>query len=110
MGSLLEISANAAEHAIVVELADRGPGLAAGSEKRIFEKFYRGQHDGPPGAGLGLAICLGIAHAHEGALLAENRPGGGAVFRLTLPQRERPPSVPPEADSDPAAEPAERAS
>ncbi len=109
-GSLLEISAIAGEQSIVVELADRGPGLAAGSEKRIFEKFYRGQHDGPPGAGLGLAICLGIAQAHGGVLLAQNRPGGGAVFQLTLPQRERPPSVPPEADTAPSTQPAERAS
>ncbi len=109
-GSLLELSAYAAEHSIIVELADRGPGLPAGAEQRIFEKFYRGQHEGAPGAGLGLAICLGIAHAHGGALVGENRPGGGAVFRLTLPQRELPPSVPPEAESVPAGEPAERAS
>jgi two-component system sensor histidine kinase KdpD len=109
-GSPLDLSAHAAEGSIVFELADRGPGLPAGSEKRVFEKFFRGRHDGPPGAGLGLAICLGIAHAHGGSLVAENRPGGGSVFRLVLPQPDQPPTVPPEADSDLATQPAERAS
>ncbi len=109
-GSLLELSAHTDGSVVVVEVADRGPGLPPGSEARVFEKFYRGQHHGPPGAGLGLAICLGIAHAHGGSLVAENRPGGGAVFRLTLPQQGQAPSVPPEADSQPGHQPAERAS
>jgi two-component system sensor histidine kinase KdpD len=109
-GSLLELSAHVAGPAVVVELADRGPGLPPGSETRVFEKFYRGQHHGPPGAGLGLAICLGIAHAHGGSLVAENRPGGGAVFRLTLPQQGQPPPVPPEAEAEPGRQPAEGAS
>jgi two-component system sensor histidine kinase KdpD len=109
--SPLELAARATPSAVVVELADRGPGLPPGSEGRIFEKFFRGPHQGTPGAGLGLAICLGIAHAHGGELVAENRPGGGAVFRLTLPQRERPPGVPSEVDSNGAAPvPAEQAS
>jgi two-component system sensor histidine kinase KdpD len=56
---------------------------------RVFDKFYRVQRPGstssPNGTGLGLSICQGIVEAHGGRILAENRPGGGSVFRLTLP-------------------------
>ena len=99
-GSAVEVNARVLAGSIVVEVADRGPGLPPGSEKRVFEKFYRGQQVERPGAGLGLAICLGIAEAHGGSIVAENRPGSGAIFRVTLPQSEQPPSVPSEADPD----------
>jgi len=84
--SPLEISAAARGNELVVEVADRGPGLAPGDEKLIFDKFYRGktaQHSA--GVGLGLAICRAIIAAHQGRIWAENRPGGGAVFRFALP-------------------------
>lgn len=84
-GSSLEVSARASNDEITVEIADHGPGLAAGDEERAFEKFYRGDKAGPGGAGLGLAICRGIVLAHGGRIWAENRPEGGAVFRFTLP-------------------------
>jgi two-component system, OmpR family, sensor histidine kinase KdpD len=71
--------------AVVVEFADRGPGFAPGDEKRIFDKFYRGRPAGVHGVGLGLAICRAIVEAHGGTISAENRPGGGALFRFTLP-------------------------
>jgi two-component system sensor histidine kinase KdpD len=44
--------------------------------------------------GLGLPIARAIAHAHGGRLTAANRPGGGALFRLTLPILEPPPAAP----------------
>jgi two-component system sensor histidine kinase KdpD len=84
-GTPVEIRAAAIEGALEIEVADRGPGLAPGDETRIFEKFQRGARAGAHGVGLGLAICRGIATAHGGSIQAENRPGGGAVFRLTLP-------------------------
>lgn len=78
----IEIKAEIVESALMVEIADRGPGISSGDEKRIFEKFVRG---GTGGTGLGLAICQAIISAHGGNILAENRAGGGAVFRFTLP-------------------------
>jgi two-component system, OmpR family, sensor histidine kinase KdpD len=72
---------------LVVDVADRGPGIPPGDEERIFERFHRGAHAGVSGAGLGLPIARAIAEAHGGRLVASNRPGGGAVFRLTLPLR-----------------------
>jgi two-component system sensor histidine kinase KdpD len=93
-GTPIAIRAAVAEGRLELEVADRGPGLAPGDETRIFEKFQRGAKVGAGGVGLGLAICRGIAAAHGGSIHAENRPGGGAVFRLVLPLLEAPPSQP----------------
>jgi two-component system sensor histidine kinase KdpD len=83
-GTPLSLSAMVREDALLVELADRGPGIPKDSEERIFEKFVRGSAAGG-GIGLGLTICRAIITAHGGRIWAENRPGGGAVFRFTLP-------------------------
>jgi two-component system sensor histidine kinase KdpD len=89
--SPIEIAARLESGEIVVEVADRGPGVPRGDEERVFEKLYRGtatdQRDG--GAGLGLTICRAIVTAHRGRIWLDNRPGGGAVVRFTLPV-ERP--------------------
>jgi len=98
-GTPIEVRALAGDGVLELEVADRGPGLASGDETRIFEKFQRGARAGAGGVGLGLAICRGIATAHGGSIQAQNRPGGGAVFRLLLPLLDAPPSAP-------AAEPA----
>ena len=79
------VAAHRAGEEVCLEVADRGPGIAPGSEERIFEKFQRGDHSGVSGVGLGLAICRGIVAAHGGSICAENRAGGGALFRIRLP-------------------------
>jgi two-component system sensor histidine kinase KdpD len=93
-GTPIEIRAAAVEGALELEVADRGPGLAPGDETRVFEKFQRGSRAGAGGVGLGLAICRGIATAHGGSIQAENRPGGGALFRLILPLLDAQPDAP----------------
>jgi two-component system sensor histidine kinase KdpD len=86
-GAPIEIRARVSHGAVEADVADRGPGLPESDREidRLFEKFSRGGQPGVPGAGLGLAICRGIVQAHGGTLAAENRPGGGALFRLRLP-------------------------
>ena len=90
--SPIEVSAEDGGGVVLIEVADRGPGLPAGEERRIFEKFHRAETaPSQRGAGLGLAICRGIVHAHGGRIWAENRPGGGVSVRFTLPVKEAPP-------------------
>lgn len=96
-GSPIEISASHEKNDVVVAIADRGPGIPPSLADKIFEKFYRlPQERGGGGAGLGLAICRGIVEAHGGRIWAENRDGGGAVFRFTLPIDGVPPVLAPE--------------
>ena len=97
-GSPIELAAWPDENTVTVEVADCGPGLAAGDEARVFEKFYRAGN-AASGVGLGLAICRGIVEAHGGRIEASNRPGGGAAFRFTLPVDGQPPHLSME-DSD----------
>ena len=93
-GSPIDISAVVGGEELRLEVADRGEGLAAGEEKHVFEKFYRGSRSAArPGAGLGLSICLGIVDAHGGTIVAARRPGGGSVFTVTLPLEGAPPAI-----------------
>jgi len=79
----LEISAAVEGNSVTAAVEDRGPGLKTDELERVFDKFY---HDpSSPGAGLGLAICRAVVNAHGGRIWAENRKGGGAIFRFTLP-------------------------
>ncbi|MBL8951871.1 MAG: sensor histidine kinase KdpD [Myxococcaceae bacterium] len=91
-GSPLEVKARVEAQGVVIEVMDRGPGLPPGAGERVFEKFYRGPSQGISGAGLGLPICKGIVEAHGGRLLAFDREGGGAVFRIVLPLPKEPPT------------------
>jgi two-component system sensor histidine kinase KdpD len=101
LGSPVEIGARLVDQVLEIEVADRGPGIPAGQEERIFEKFQRGGRSGGGGVGLGLPICRGIVEAHGGTIHAANREGGGALFRIRLPLRESPPStVPSEPDEE----------
>lgn len=94
-GTPIDIMAELRDGAVVVSVEDRGPGIAAGDEVRIFEKFVRAsQGSVSGGVGLGLAICRGIVIAHGGRIWVESRPGGGAAFRFTIPQESAPPSLP----------------
>lgn len=84
-GSPLEVTGSHDGNEVVVSVADRGPGIPPGDEARIFDKFQRSAAGrGVRGVGLGLSICRAIVGAHGGRIWAENREGGGAVFRLTL--------------------------
>jgi two-component system, OmpR family, sensor histidine kinase KdpD len=92
-GTPIEISASLTDDSVTVEVSDHGPGLPAGEEKRIFDKFYRAKSGNAHGVGLGLTICRSIIDAHNGHIWAENRPGGGAAFRFTIPIDAAPPEV-----------------
>jgi len=67
-----------------VTVADEGPGIAAGDEQRIFERFERAQST-EAGTGLGLAISRRLARSMGGDVTLDSTPGQGARFTLTLP-------------------------
>ena len=69
---------------VVATVSDTGPGIPENVLPRIFDPFFTTKR-GTGGSGLGLSVSLGIAQAHGGTLLAENRPEGGARFVLRLP-------------------------
>jgi signal transduction histidine kinase len=69
---------------VVLDVADRGPGIPAGDRERVFEPFFSTKSS----TGLGLSVCHAIARQHDGELTVRAREGGGSVFRLTLPAHE----------------------
>jgi len=93
-GAAIEVLARNEPGVVVIEVADSGPGFRPGSEARVFEKFYRGEHAGRVGAGLGLSICKAIVEAHGGTIAAENRASGGARFHIRMPILGVAPAVP----------------
>ena len=87
-GLPIEISGEATDEHLIIGIADHGPGIPPHDLERIFDKFYRvlgSQRSGTTGSGLGLAVCKGLVEAHGGHIWVENRKGGGAIFRFTLP-------------------------
>ncbi|MDD4890552.1 MAG: DUF4118 domain-containing protein, partial [Phycisphaerae bacterium] len=95
----IDVIARVQGAAMVMEVADRGPGLAEADLERVFEKFYRGPGQGIlRGAGLGLPICRAIVQVHGGRIWAEHRSGGGTRFLFSLPLEGEPPNVEPEVE------------
>lgn len=87
----ITIRAQASEDRLEISVTDNGPGIVAGGERHIFEKFSRGNKESAiPGVGLGLAICHAIIEVHDGRIWAENNPAGGAKFCFTLPLEKLP--------------------
>lgn len=89
-GGRLQVQAIAtAADECTISVADRGPGIPPGELESIFEAFVQSSKtkDGSGGTGLGLAISRKIIEVHGGALCAENRAEGGAVFRIRIPLR-----------------------
>ena len=76
----------------LVQVSDRGPGIADAERERIFEPFYRpaGASETGHGWGLGLALVRQIALQHHGGVRCLSRPGGGCVFEWRMPAERRP--------------------
>jgi len=71
---------------------DDGPGIAPEVLPNIFDPFYTTKRPGR-GTGLGLSICKAILREHGGEIEASSGPGGGAVFKVTLPLPDAPASL-----------------
>ena len=90
-GSEVRVAAYAQGDQVVVDVTDRGTGIASDQQQLIFEKFGRAKTDGSvkPGTGLGLFIARSIAEAHGGSLEVRSALNRGATFTLALPAKQR---------------------
>jgi signal transduction histidine kinase len=85
-GGRVILSTARANGYVLLRVQDNGPGIPAADLPHIFDRFYRGDKARSDSAsGLGLAIARSLIEAHDGRIAAENAPGGGALFTLSLP-------------------------
>jgi PAS domain S-box-containing protein len=96
-GTPIWVRVDRCDDGALLTVADAGPGVPAEQRERIFQPFHRGPGDAghAPGSGVGLALVARFAGLHGGRAWVEPRAGGGACFRVLLP------------DSSDAAPPAE---
>ncbi len=90
-GDAIEVYARVEADGLRVSVTDHGPGLDPGELDHLFERFYRGHtaKQIAPGSGMGLAITRGLLAAVGGRVWAENVPGQGARFTITVPGPRR---------------------
>ena len=84
-GGAVNLSVRGGNGKVRVEVADTGPGIPAGEESLIFERYFRGGDVTAQGSGLGLAIAQGIVEQHGGSIWAEGRQEVGARFVFEVP-------------------------
>ena len=82
-GPPVRVTVRAGRGHLILEVADRGPGVAEADRERIFEPFFTGKTQG---TGLGLAICRRVVELHGGTIAVHPNPGGGAMFRAEIPE------------------------
>jgi signal transduction histidine kinase len=93
-GTTLTVTAEVRNGALVLAIRDRGLGLTAEQQARIFDRFFRADESrarNSGGLGLGLSIAKAIVEAHHGTLTVESSPGAGCTFVVTLPAAAAPP-------------------
>ena len=84
-GGKLTVSTRLHDHFVRLEFVDDGPGMQ--EPGRVFDPFYTTRPVGQ-GTGLGLSVCYGIIQEHNGKIMCQNQPEGGAIFRIDLPIAE----------------------
>jgi signal transduction histidine kinase len=84
--SQIEIVVRETAAGVVLDVRDKGPGIAPERRARIFDRYYRaGGADERGGTGLGLSISKWAVEVNRGQLSWEAGPTGGSTFRITLP-------------------------
>jgi two-component system OmpR family sensor kinase len=88
-GTRVTLSAGRSGNGVALRVADTGPGISAGEQERIFDRFYRvddsrsrGGTGG--GSGLGLSVVRSLVTAHGGTVTVHSRPGE-TIFTVSLP-------------------------
>jgi two-component system NtrC family sensor kinase len=90
--SEIQISIHAEANQVIFQVTDHGPGIPAGDQPRIFDKFYRASNitSDVEGSGLGLAIVKNIVENHQGRIWVESTVGKGSSFFIVLPVNAEP--------------------
>ncbi len=83
----VEVGAERLDGEWCFSVADRGVGVSPERRDEIFGMFIRGGVGDERGAGIGLAVASRVVANHGGRIWVEDNPGGGSVFRFTLPDR-----------------------
>jgi len=82
-GPPVRVRVATADRRLVIEVADHGPGIPEDAREKIFEPFFTGKTQG---TGLGLALVRRVIDLHGGNISIQPNPGGGALFRVELPE------------------------
>jgi len=86
-GCEIDVGLSATDRSVTLSVRDRGPGIPADMQRRLFHPFARGkQNDAPAGLGLGLVLVKALAKAHGGGIEYSDAPDGGALFSVILPR------------------------
>ena len=88
-GTAIWVSVNVDSDGVLLTVEDAGPGIPPELRESVFEPFRQGSEvvSHSPGVGIGLSLVARFAELHDGRAWVEERPGGGASFRVYLPFR-----------------------
>ena len=107
-GGAIQVRVRHRGEGVVIEVEDRGLGIAPQEQRYIFKKFVRGSaaiRERIKGTGIGLAMVQHIVTARGGTVAVESEPGRGSTFTIALPPAGKPADSP-EMSVDGAAAPA----
>lgn len=85
-GSHIDVVVGRSANGVLLQVEDDGPGVPAEARAQIFEPFRRDAGTVVPGTGIGLSLVARFAELHGGRAWVEERPGGGASFRVVFAQ------------------------
>jgi signal transduction histidine kinase len=90
-GTTIWVSVQRQRDGVLLLVEDEGPGVPAALREQVFQPFHKGRNiaDHAPGSGIGLALVAQFASLHGGRAWVQDRPGGGASFRVFLPDAQR---------------------
>jgi two-component system, OmpR family, sensor histidine kinase MtrB len=94
-GATIWVRVQPQDGGVLLLVEDEGPGVPAELWEQIFQPFHKGRNiaDHAPGSGIGLALVARFAELHGGRAWVQDRPGGGASFRVFLPDGREPDTV-----------------
>jgi PAS domain S-box-containing protein len=91
-GTTIWVGVQAQRDGVLLLVEDEGPGVPVQQQELVFQPFHKGRNvaDHAPGSGIGLALVAQFASLHDGRAWVQDRPGGGASFRVFLPDVQSP--------------------